>query len=46
MYQTNHFTIGTVVWQDDAAWFNGQPLQSEASRDLAALCQQRMIRRR
>ncbi|MEE8445438.1 MAG: hypothetical protein V3S44_08810 [Alphaproteobacteria bacterium] len=44
-YQTEHFTIGTVVWRDGAAWFNGQPLQSQASRDLAALCQQRLIRR-
>jgi len=43
-YQTGHFTIGTVVWRDGAAWFNGQPLQSQASRDLAALCQQRLIR--
>jgi len=41
-YQTREFTVGTVVWQDGAARFNGQPLQSEESRQLALLCQQRL----
>jgi len=45
-FQTDHFTVGTVVWRDNAAWFNGQPLQSEESLRLAALCQRRLAGRR
>jgi len=41
-YQTQNFTVGTVVWRDGGAWFNGQPLQSEESRELSLLCQRRM----
>lgn len=43
LFQTKNFTIGTVEWKDGAAWFNGQPLQSEESRELALLCQQMLL---
>lgn len=41
-YQTQNFTIGTVTWKDGRGYFNGQPLQSEESERLAALCQKRL----
>ncbi len=39
LFQTQNFTIGTVTWKDGQGHFNGQPLQSEESATLAALCQ-------
>ena len=39
-FQTQNFTVGTVVWRDGQGFFNGQPLQSEESARLAALCQE------
>jgi len=41
-YQTRDFTVGTVTWRDGQGFFNGQPLQSEESARLAALCQARL----
>ena len=41
-FQTQNFSVGTVVWSDGKAYFNGQPLQSDQSEKLAALCQKRM----
>lgn len=41
-YQTQNFTVGVVTWRDGRGFFNGQPLQSEQSANLAALCQERL----
>ncbi len=38
-FQTQNFTVGVVTWEDGKGYFNGQPLQSEQSAALAALCQ-------
>ena len=41
-FQTQNFSVGIVTWKDGKGYFNGQPLQSEQSAKLAALCQKQM----
>ena len=41
-FQTQNFTVGVVTWRNGQGFFNGQPLQSEQSANLAALCQERL----
>lgn len=41
-FQTKNFTVGTVTWRNGKGYFNGQPLQSKQSQELAALCQKQM----
>ena len=42
LFQTQNFTVGVVTWKDGKGYFNGQPLQSDQSERLAALCQKQM----
>ncbi len=42
LFQSQNFTVGVVDWKDGKGYFNGQPLQSEQSAALAALCQKQM----
>ena len=42
LFQTQNFSVGIVTWKDGKGHFNGQPLQSEQSAKLAALCQKQM----
>lgn len=41
-FQTRDFTVGVVTWRDGQGFFNGQPLQTEESARLSALCQERL----
>ena len=43
LFQTQNFSVGTVVWENGKGYFNGQPLQSDESEQLAALCQKKML---
>ena len=42
LFQSQNFTVGVVTWESGKGYFNGQPLQSEQSSKLAALCQKQM----
>jgi hypothetical protein len=44
LFQTQNFTVGVVTWEKGKGYFNGQPLQSEQSAKLAALCQKQMAK--
>jgi hypothetical protein len=43
LYQTQNFSVGTVVWENGKGYFNGQPLHSEEAEKLAALCQKQLL---
>ncbi len=35
-------TIGKVVYKNGRAWFNGQPLETEANAEVIAACERRL----
>jgi len=41
LFQTQNFSVGTVVWENGRASFNGVPLQNEQMAALVAYCKGR-----